>query len=41
MVQIGDVCHPDPARRDAYAGKYQRYAKTLAALAPLWKDFSA
>ena len=38
MVQIGDVCRPDPARRDVYAEKYQRYAKTLATLAPLWKE---
>jgi L-xylulokinase len=38
MVRIGDACHPDPARRDVYAAKYERYAKTLATLAPLWKE---
>jgi hypothetical protein len=38
MVRIGNACHADPARRDVYAAKYERYAKTLATLAPLWKE---
>ncbi|MHC4457231.1 MAG: FGGY-family carbohydrate kinase [Planctomycetota bacterium] len=40
MVRFSRIQKPDPARKDIYATKYQRYKKVLAALDPIWKDFT-
>ena len=38
MVRFSRVQPPDPARKDVYAAKYERYQKVLAVLGPIWKD---
>ena len=37
MVKIARRQEPDPANRDVYATKYDRYRSVLAALEPVWK----
>lgn len=40
MVRFSRVQKPEPAQKDIYSTKYQRYKKVLAALDPIWKDFT-
>ncbi len=40
MASIGRVQDPDPALAELYAAKYERYRKTIDALAPLWKELA-
>lgn len=40
MVHFSRIQRPDPAQKDLYAAKYQRYQKVLEALHPIWKDFA-
>jgi len=38
MVKTARVQQPNPAMKDVYAQKYERYKKVLAAMEPVWKD---
>jgi hypothetical protein len=38
MVKIARVQEPNPAHRELYAEKFERYRKILSALGPVWKD---
>jgi len=38
MVEVAGVRQPDPARKNIYAKKYDRYKRVVDALRPLWKD---
>ncbi|MBN2476398.1 MAG: carbohydrate kinase [Pirellulales bacterium] len=40
MVKIDRVQRPDPAYRDVYAAKFERYQRVVAALSPVCKDFA-
>ena len=40
MTSIARRQEPDPAKKDVYAAKYERYKKVVAALDSIWKDFS-
>ena len=38
MVRFSRRQQPNPARRDIYEAKYQRYGKLVDALDPFWPD---
>jgi L-xylulokinase len=40
MVRVADIRQPDPARRDVYVRKYDRYKLALEALGRVWKDLA-
>jgi sugar (pentulose or hexulose) kinase len=40
MTSIARRQEPDPAQKDIYAAKYDRYKKVVAALDPIWKNLN-
>jgi hypothetical protein len=40
MVRIARTGKPDAALADVYRGKYARYKRALAALAPAWAELA-